>query len=220
MTTWVLTPCKRSRVGELLRMIDSLEVDPARVVVVTTMPDPIEGDDVLGCADHVVVFERPGLRFGEWFNLGFDYIASRDSTPYEVLCIGSSVLGSGHTIPTLRGALRGHDLAMCGPDLFGRLTAGVVEEHRYDDRTLWNRVPGVCFMVAGELGLRFDPEFRWWYSDDDLEMQARLLAPVAIVGRAGVSLTHPTGHCLSVEQELWAIEDRAKFVAKWDREPW
>lgn len=220
MSTWVISPCKRSRVAELLAMLASLGHDSAHVVVVTTLPDPVEGDDVAGYADHVVVFEEPGMLFGRWLNLGFDYIDAIDSSQHEFLCIGSSLLGAPHTVPTLRAALRGRDLAMVGPDLFDRLGVGDVEEHRDDQRTLWNRVPGICFMVPGELGLRFDPEFRWWFGEDDLEMQARALGPVGLVGRCGVTLTAPNGHPLSDEQHQWAREDRAKFVAKWSKEPW
>lgn len=220
MSTWVISPCKRSRVDELRNLLFTLGHPSQNVVVVTTMPDPVEGDDLEHQADHVVIYEQPGMLFGQWMNLGFDYIASRDSTPYEVFCIGSSLLGAPDTIPVLRSALRDHQLTMCGPDLFGRLGGGQVEEHRADQRTLWNRVPGICFMVPGELGLRFDVEFRWWYGEDDLEMQARQHGNVGLVGGCGVALTAPNGHPLSEEQARWATEDRTKFVTKWGQEPW
>lgn len=220
MTSWVLTPCKRSRLGELKAMLASLAADPAGVVVVTTLPDPILAHDLQGVAGHLLTFEREGLLFGQWLNHGLDYLAQDPDGPYEVLCIGSSLRGAPDTVPTLRRALRSERLTMCGPDLFGRVAGHEVEQHRDDDRTLWNRVPGTCFMVAGELGLRCDDQFRWWYSDDDLEMQARQHGPVGLVGGAGVTLTAPNGHPLSDEQHQWAVEDRAKFVSKWNREPW
>lgn len=201
-------------------MLASLGHDPAHAVVVTTLPDPIEGDDVAGAADHVVVFEKPGMLFGEWFNLGFDYIAGIDSRQREVLCIGSSLLAATDTIPTLRRALRDNNLTMCGPDVFGRVGAGAIEMHQFDERTLHNRVLANCFMVAGELNLRFDPQFRWWYADDSYEMDHRKLGPVGNVGGARVTMTHPDGHYLSEEQAIWATEDRAKFVAKYGCEPW
>lgn len=200
-------------------MLASLVVDPEQVVVVTTLPDPIQPRDLDGAANHLLVFEKPGMLFGEWLNYGFEYLSCW-SEPYEVLCIGSSLRGVEHTIPALARALRGEQLTMCGPDLFGRLAGMEVETHRDDQRTLWNRVPATCFMVAGELGLRFDEQFRWWYSDDDLEMQARTLGPVGLVGGCGVVATHPEGHYLSEGQARWAVEDRAKFVAKHGCEPW
>lgn len=222
MSTWVVTPCHRGRLDELRDMLCSLDHDPAHVVVVTTLPDPIEGDDVAERADHVVVFEKPGMLFGEWFNLGFDYIASHETDEKsEVVCIGSSLRGDPETIPALRTALRLNDLSMVGPDMFSRMRAGeTIVEYVTDRRTLENRVLANCFMVAGELGLRFDPEFRWWYSDDDLEMQARHIKPVGNVGGVRCVMTHPDGHYLSEQQAIWAAEDRVKFVTKWGREPW
>lgn len=204
-------------------MLATLGHDPAHVVVVTTLPDPIEGDDVIGYADHVVVFERPGMLFGEWFNTGFSYIdgVRSDDEPFEVLCIGSSLVATVDTIPKLRDALRSHGLTMVGPDIFRTLPSGHVAIQRFEDqRTLHNRVLANCFMLAGELGLRFDPDFRWWYSDDDVEMQARRIGPVGSVGGVNVVMTHPDGHHLSEEQATWAAEDRVKFVEKWGREPW
>lgn len=219
MTSWVLTPCHRGRLVELRAMIASLVVDPEQVVVVTTLPDPIQPRDLDGAANHLLVFEKPGMLFGEWLNYGLTYLSCW-SEPYEVLCIGSSLLGAEHTLPTLRRALRGEQLAMCGPDMFGRLAGMEVETHREDQRTLWNRVTPICFMVPGELGLRFDEQFRWWYGEDDLEMQARQHGPVGLVGGCGVTATVPNGHPLSEQQFRWAVEDRAKFVDKWRIEPW
>lgn len=223
MSTWVVSPCHRGRLDELRDMLWSLDHDPANVVVVTTMPDPIEGDDLVGLADHVVVFEKPGLLFGEWFNLGFDYIAARTlgGEPHEVLCIGSSLLGDSETIPRLRSALRDHNLSMVGPDMFGRVEPGQVDIQRDGDRrTLQNRVLANCFMVAGELGLRFDPQFRWWFSDDSFEMDHRKVGPVGNVGGVRCVMTHADGHYLSEEQARWAVEDRVKFVVKYGCEPW
>lgn len=201
-------------------MLATLDHDPAQVVVVTTMPDPIRRADLAGRAHHLLTFEKPGMLFGEWFNLGFDYLASDSPGPYEVLCIGSSMLADPSTIPTLRDALRGHSLTMVGPDMQGLVPAGAVEQHQHDTRTLYNRVPAQCFMVPGELGLRFDLDFRWWYSDDALEMEARKLGPVGLVGGMNVRMTHPDGHYLTEQQAIWATEDRAKFVTKYGHEPW
>lgn len=221
MSTWVLTPCHRVRLDELKTMLASIAADPAHVVVVTTLPNPILTSELAGHADHVLLFEKPGMLFGEWFNAGFEHIAGieRDDD-HEILCIGSSLLGDWSTIDWLAKELRGNELTMVGPDLQRTVPPGHVEQHQYDTRNLSNRVPAQCFMVAGELGLRFDPQFRWWYSDDDLEMQARQLGPVAIIGGMNVIMTHPDGHYLSEQQANWAIEDRAKFVTKWQREPW
>jgi hypothetical protein len=44
-------------------------------------------------------------------------------------------------------------------------------ETRYDLEAwlMEHRIPGICMLVAGELGLRFDEQFRWRYAGDDFE---------------------------------------------------
>ena len=145
--------------------------------------------------------------------MGFNYLAGPGE--YEVMCVGSSHVGAPHTVRMLTSALRVRDLMMVGPDLCFDLpptwVLGLI-----NDRKDGNRIPPECFMVRGELGLRFDPEFRWWYSDDDFEMQARQLGPVGLVG--GTGFRQSANHPLDVEQTQHAHEDRGKFMAKWGPE--
>lgn len=243
MGTWVLTPCPGRRLPELLRMLASINADPEHTVIVTTKADPLDGLDLRDAAHHLLTVDKPDLLFGEWMNRGLDYIEAVERaqyveesgadleeqpwhwTPeasYEVLMIGSSLTGTPDTIPELHDALRAEwpDFrSLVGPDLHKRLGDHQTLELPLDfPRTVYDRVPPVCMMVAGELGLRFDPQFRWYYSDDDFEMQCRACGTVAIIGGTGV--TYPGGHGLSEEQARWAIEDRAKFVQKWQRDPW
>ena len=215
MASWVLVPCQRTRLGELKRLLTSLEHPAKNVVVVTTLPDPIRKGDLDGLSEHLLTYERPGKRFGEWFNMGFDYLAGPGE--YEVMCVGSSHVGASHTVGMLAATMRLHGLAMVGPDLSpdSQLGPGAVAKLG-DNRKDWLRVPPECFMVPGELGLRFDPEFRWHYSDDDFEMQAREVGPVGLVGGAG--FVRSPNHPLDAEQEQHAYEDRGKFMAKWGPE--
>ena len=73
-------------------------------------------------------------------------------------------------------------------------------------------------MVGLDHGLACDPQFRWWYTEDDLEMQARQIGPVGLVGACPVE--HRTSHGLDPLRARWAVEDRERFVAKWGCEPW
>ncbi len=80
-------------------------------------------------------------------------------------------------------------------------------------------MPAECWLVAGELGLRADERMRWWYADDDLEMQARQRGPVGVVGGTGLELGELSS-ALSAEQQRWAVEARELFVRKWGCQPW
>jgi hypothetical protein len=220
MSAWVVVPCPGRRTEELRTLLTALAHPRTDVVVVTTAPDSIDPHDVIDLAESVLVFAEPGMLFGQWFNTAFDYIAGFEPGQYEVFCIGSSNIVDGpDVVLKLATALREHQLTMVGPDLHGRVGRDAVDVLALDTpRTVFRRVPGTSFMVPGELGLRFDPQFRWYYSDDDLEMQSRQIGPVGLVG--GIPLHYPAPHPLADEQRIWAEEDRAKYVAKWQKQPW
>jgi hypothetical protein len=189
-------------------------------VVVTTKPEPIKLKDLQGLATKVILDPIEGINLSRWWNLGLNHIASKTGDGrYEVLVTSSDCYGSQEGVQQLAAALRQYDLSMVGPDWHGRLDPGTVEPYTPESvRTAWQRVPGACFMLAGEEQLRADEEFRWWYCDDHLEMTARHAGGAALVGR--VDLHHHGDHMLSAEQADWATEDRAKYVAAWGREPW
>jgi len=217
---WLLVPCPGRRTHELVDLAKTLALPPNRVVAVTTPPDPVNRADVAGLADTLITMPSPDMLFGVWLNTGLDHIATqvRDGETYEIACLSSDARCTAEDVPLLVDALRAHQLAMTGPDLHGHLAPGEVLISRgADPRTLHNRIHGSAFVVAGELGLRFDPQFRWWYSDDDFETQARVTGGVGLVG--GTSFHH-LDHPPTAQAQEWAPVDRAKYVAKWGHEPW
>jgi len=79
---------------------------------------------------------------------------------------------------------------------------------------------GYAFMVRGEAEFWFDPQFRWWYSDSDLEKQARATGKhVVCVGGCFVNHLHPMESSRSPELLAVAKEDEARFAAKWGLDP-
>lgn len=204
-----MVPCPGSRQPEFDALLVECQWPRWRTIVVCTAADPFPGAEI--CVDD------PRTLFGEWINAALDLIAHypHPNGPYEVAVVGSSVKGAPGAIDKLAAALRAHDLTMIGPDFHGRCTPGEVLNlggigaHRDD---YW-RVDSHAFMIVGELGLRCDPQFRWWYSDDDLEMQARTHGPVGVLG--GTGMAHTTLHGLTEQQAVWAVEDRTRFETKW-----
>jgi hypothetical protein len=219
--TWTVVPCPGSRVSELVTMKNSLMLASDRFVVVTTDGDPVEEDERY--LPIVLTLPWTGHHISKWWNVGLEYVAARmgPRAPYNVFMPGSDVTGSIAGVIALAIALRSTGTAMVGPDWNGTLGAGeTIRTWVGPDapRSQFERVPGECFMIRGELGMRCDDRFRWWYTDDDLEMVARNRGGAAIV--AGVDLVHPLGNELNETQQRHAAEDRALFVKKWGREPW
>lgn len=216
----MLVPCPLDRIDELRTLLRTLQHDPARVVIVTTLPSAIGEADVAGVADHVLLYPKPGMLFSAWINTGLRFIEAHTGTqPAEVLCVGSDARGHARSVELLRDGLRDNGLVMAGPDWHNQCTGRpCVSYGAKDERTIWNRVPGSCFMLAAEHGLRMDEAFRWWYSDDDLEMQARAIGRVGLID--GTGFVHDTDHPLDAVQAAHAAEDRRLFVDKWGQEPW
>lgn len=213
MSTWVLTPCHQPRLPDLQEFLTHLNHPADRTVVVTTQPHPIHPDSIRPGVT-VLVDHEPGINISRWWNLGLEWIAEHaEPGPYEVLCAESDTRINGRTLQQLVNNLRGHRLAMVGADWFN-VTPGAVEIRRdLEPGTIEHRIPGVCMLVAGELQLRFDEQFRWWYADDDFEWQHRKAGGTGLVG--GTSIEHGPGHVLTGDLADYARTDYHRFVAKW-----
>jgi hypothetical protein len=62
-----------------------------------------------------------------------------------------------------------YNLAMVGADWYGVPSSAVETRYDLEAWLMEHRIPGICMLVAGELGLRFDEQFRWRYAGDDFE---------------------------------------------------
>jgi hypothetical protein len=183
-----------------------------RTVVVTTLPDPIDLSDLPGAT--VLLSPEPGVNISRWWNTGLSWIEQHhEPGPYEVLCMESDVRIEWSTLARLRGVLRGYNLAMVGADWYGVATSAVETRYDLDPWAIEHRIPGVCMLVAGELGLRFDEQFRWQYADDDFEWQHRKAGGTGLV--RGLTIKHGSGRPLTGERAEFAEVDRQRFVEKW-----
>lgn len=215
MTTWLLTPCHKPRLDDLLESLKHLGHPADRTVVVTTLPEPIGKEDV---PDGVTVLlsPEPGINISRWWNLGLDWISQYglwENEPYEVLLMESDVRISLETVHVLRREMRDHGLAMAGADWHNMAREQIDIDREPIPGHVLHRIPGVCMLVAGELGLRFDEQFRWWYADDDFVWQHRVNGGTGLVRNQ--SIQHGTGHPLTGERAVYASEDAVKFQAKW-----
>lgn len=212
---WLLTPAPAGRVNEVRRLHEVSAIPAERRVVVTTPPAPIMPGEVDAA---VIYYEDDDFNISNWWNLGLDWIAEMADGDYEVMMAESDVVVSYQTLVLLATRLRQYDLSMVGADWHGAL--GSTPMHLNFDPTpvLHNfRLCGVAQMVAGEQGLRRDAQFRWYYSDDDAEWEARKLKGTGIVG--GTTITHAGGTPIVGQLAQWCAEDGQKFIAKHGHRP-
>jgi hypothetical protein len=212
MNTWLLTPCHQPRLGDLMASLVHLNHPVDRTVVVTTHPEPIDPNEIPGAT--VLLSSESGINISRWWNLGLDWIEQHhEPGRYEVLCMESDVRIEWATLARLRGVLRGYNLAMVGADWYRVATSPVETRYDLDPEPMEHRIPGVCMLVAGELGLRFDEQFRWWYAADDFEWQHRKAGGTGLV--RGTTIEHGPGRPLTGERAEYAEVDYQRFVAKW-----
>lgn len=213
---WLVVPCQRTRLDHLRQLVTSLAHPYDRVVVVTDDVNVLPLD--LPYVHFVRRDPEVGINLAAWWNVGLDYVADYydGDQPYEVAVLTSDVVGRPDSLRLLAARLRRDNWSMIGPNLAAEGDASWTLDQQ---RTVLTRVPAECFMLAGELGLRADERLRWWYADDDLEMQARQRGPVGIIGGTGLRLAEPSTE-LSAEQQRWAVEGRELFARKWNRQPW
>lgn len=212
MNTWVLTPCHHPRLSDLTTSLAHLSHPVDRTVVVTTLSEPIEPEDLPGVT--VLLSPEPGMNISRWWNTGLDWIEQHhEPGPYEVLCMASDVIIEWSTLSRLRMVLRNYNLAMVGADGHGVVTSAVETRYDLDPSTAEHRIPGACMLVAGELGLRFDEQFRWRFAADDFEWQHRKAAGTGLV--RGLTIEHGPDRPLTGEGAKYAEVDRQRFVAKW-----
>lgn len=213
MIPWLVVACPGSRADELARCLGSLQHPPERTVVVTSEHhDRLPGVEGVRAAPLVVAratdFSLPRL-----WNLGLEYAYASDAT--HVAVFASDVIGHPGSIPTLAAAMATQGWAMAGPDLSGGPTRTLPPERTHHDR-----VPGGCFMLDARHRLLCDDAYRWWFGDDDLELQARAVGPVGLVAGTGLELSAPDSGLDTPEKQVWADEDLAYFVEKNGCEPW
>jgi hypothetical protein len=115
--------------------------------------------------------------------------------------------------------MRRSSCVAAGADWQGLLGPGVNVVRRSNTPVMpaQMRLPGIGLVVAGEVGLRHDPAFRWWYADDDFEWQSREAGGTVLVG--GTTLAHTGTTPMEGDRARFAVEDVERFRAKWGGDP-
>ena len=193
--------------------MEAAEHDPRYLMTVTAMPKAIEPGTIPGT---ILPYPERPLNISNWWNFGATAIDAAEeaqgNTEWNIIYMESDARLSPLDIHLLSTALRKHDVGMAGSDWRHLLSEddvrhGLMNVHPY-------RLPGFALMVRGELGLRHDPEIRWWFADDSYEYEARVKFGTVMV--AGAGLYHVgTDGLDSPDKQTYAVEDEIKFKAKW-----
>lgn len=154
------------------------------------MPGPAQGPK---CT--VIRYEWRQPNISTMWNLGLDSAHEwAKGQPYDV-----AVLNDDCIVPS---------------DWFSRVTRGM---QRHDagagcvQRSFDTRMAGYAFILNGDRELRADPQFQWWYGDDDLQRRA---GRIAFVPGQDVVHRHPNSTTVGRLAEI-AAEDGLRYQKKW-----
>lgn len=154
------------------------------------------------------------------WNLGLDLLAEAfPDQAYDVAIVNDDAVVPRYWFDHIIGPMSFTDAAAGCVDQHHRLAAPLVHRHPAPV-DLHERLTGFAFILDGTKGLRANEDMRWWYSDDDLDWQARTHGGTIIV--PGEPVQHPPGGgtVLAGQLAVFADEDRAKFIDRWGSAPW
>lgn len=143
------------------------------------------------------------LNIHEWWNMGIKAAAmtAGDRPEWNVLIVNDDVVAQPGLTASLSKALR------AGTAVLSYLARQVPVPPEGLPITGW------CFMLRGEAGIMADPQFRWWYGDTDIHLQAMGKGGVAIAEDCQVRHLHPGGHDRYMGPHIAA--DSGRFREKW-----
>lgn len=183
-------------------------------VLLIANAEPPWGPHLPRSGKDVVVLQHGGTIYDSW-NLGLD-IAQADGSPALVLNDDAELApgAAGKVLGTFDADDR---LAVVGFDPYCRPEPARVAPYQMVSGSYRHGgVPGFAFAARPELCARVDPQFEWWYGDDDL-----FFATEAAGGRLAVRLGACVGHQAETTavNHPWTLEARARdaerFRGKW-----
>lgn len=148
------------------------------------------------------------MNIHEWWNMGIDAAAAtaaghrdRERQPeWDVLVVNDDIIAPPGLAAGLSDGMRAgtSSLAYCSPANMHHITP----------------ITGWCFMLRGEAGIMADQQFRWWYGDNDIELQAMAKGGAVAVPGCQVAHLYPGGHDHLMPEQIRA--DTELFWQKWD----
>lgn len=208
----------RNRPAELESLIAELKRDNVYVVVIDNGSSPPVARPVNG---EVIVHDEQPPNLSRLWNIGLarvDEIArSRELETWHVGIFNDDTVIGPVWWNYVASELRETGAAAASSDAYGTLTTPIFR--REPTNVLTERMCPWAFIIRGELGLRADERFAWWYGDTDLEWTACASGGVLVL--PGVSTINRYANSTTVgELAEQAGRDREAFAAKWGRVPW
>lgn len=195
-------------------LIADLDVSPDSILVIDNNSEEPAREALKGLCQ---VIEEPERNISRLWNVGLK--ATQGS-------LKTAILNNDLRVPpgfldALAAPLRDHHYAISYPDWAGRLQPGERDVRTVAEAiSLFECMSGYAFMMNRSKDLWMDESMIWWYSDRDIEWQARQAGGVVCVGGVSVEHLHPNVSTNSDPDLLRQTGlDRETFFRKWRMTP-
>lgn len=191
----------------LAALVDVIRPECRRVILLDNGHDPPVADGV----------DARGMSIYRMWNYGWE-LALETSPRAVIAFLNDDVRLLPGTLRRLAFALRDPTFGVVFPDRSRPLRKGMGRPVRYTvwrDPTASREMTGYCFMVRGDLPVRFDEGYGWWYGDTQFDEDVRL-AGWSVVQVDGL----PVEHISDAESNDWARRPELRDVAVADGERW
>lgn len=162
--------------------------------------------------------EQPPNLYRLW-NLGLEVVREHAEAlgEWDVAIFNDDVTLDGNWFTNVATALRSGPYAVASTSAHGTISQPRVMTQ--PGGGIWERMCPWAFVTRGELGLRADEDYRWWFGDTHFEWVARQSGGVIIVPGPipGNTCANSTTVGALAEQ---AGRDGETFARKWGSRPW
>lgn len=216
-----------NRPSELRRLANSLASVVDNIIIIDNASTPkVTLDDIIvatgwpKCVDYIEIIydgEQPPNLYRIW-NVGLNavqkHVHDLGHETWDVAIFNDDAIVPDGWFDAVTCGLRQHNVALASTGAHHEVTQDELlapgTGMRY--RT---RVCPWAFVMRGELGIRADERFRWWYGDNDIIQQAREHSGVAVVRGPVVANEHANSTTIGVLAEQ-SVRDGQTFKEKWE----
>ena len=147
------------------------------------------------------------------------HTCNSETPTYDVAVFGDDVIVPTGWWDRVSEAMRSLGAAMGATHGIAPLWQSILKTE--PDADIMNRVPGWAWMLRGEVGLRLDERFKWWFGDTDLDWRARQAGGM-VIAPGEIAINRQPNHFTNALPELGAQagQDRFAFQDKWGWTPW
>ena len=184
---WLTIPTGTRR-QYLADIIKESQVSPEKIVIVHTVEsEPIEGVNN--------IWDLEPVNIHRWWNRGID-VARTFGADY-IAVLNDDLRLKNNPINKIAYGMKKLDAVLGYPLPYS------------------GHIPGYCWVLDIKSNIRADENFRWWYGDDDIRMQATILGEVIYVP-VEVNHLHPN-QLTSNNKDLMELTkaDEILFKTKW-----